>query len=152
LFPGDDLERSPQRIEARTICEQPVRLAQAGAEAGGCALLLAAAVGLYWWLPGRTLRRRGLTPFEPGDDPELIRAIDDLSAAQGLTTPPTVVCNVLNRSAGGVAFGHVGRRYLGLYGGTVLRLRRDPELFRTVVLHELAHLRNADLDKASLAV
>ena len=49
-------------------------------------------------------------------------------------------------------FGHAGRSYLALNGGLVTRFYKDRELFRIIVLHELAHIRNADVSKTYFAV
>jgi Zn-dependent protease with chaperone function len=151
-IPGTDILREEARRELRAGCERPGRLVQAAWEIGGCLVLIALALGLYWWLPGRIMRRSGFRPLTRSDDAELVDFVAQLSSEVGLRQPPTLVCNPLNRSGGGVAFGHWGRRFLGLYGGTLLRFRRQPEQFRAVVLHELAHLRNADVDKAVFAV
>ena len=53
---------------------------------------------------------------------------------------------------GAVAFGHLGRKYVKLGAGLVTRFRTDPPAFRAVVLHELAHLRNKDVDKSWFSV
>ena len=151
-IPGNDILLQSQRIELQAACERPIRLAQSAWELGGAALLVGVALGLYWWLPRRTLRRSGFRPLGRTQDPELVACVDELAREIGLNGVPNIVCNPLHRSGGGVAFGRWGKRYLGLYGGTLLRFRRQPEVFRGVVLHELAHLRNADIDKATLAV
>src|SRR5262249_20877662 len=44
-----------------------------------------------------------------------------------------------------------GRRYVRLNAGLTACHTTDPALFRAVVLHELAHLRNRDVDQAYLA-
>lgn len=51
-----------------------------------------------------------------------------------------------------MAFGRVGKRYVSLNAGLVMKFYTDRPTFRAVVLHELAHLRNADLDKTYFSV
>lgn len=52
----------------------------------------------------------------------------------------------------GLAFGHAGRRYIALNRGLIALADRDPAEFRGVVLHELAHVKNRDLDVAYFTV
>ncbi|MDG4839508.1 M56 family metallopeptidase [Micromonospora sp. WMMD967] len=52
----------------------------------------------------------------------------------------------------GLAFGHAGRRYIALNRGLIALADRDPAQFRGVVLHELAHVRNRDIDVAYFTV
>jgi Zn-dependent protease with chaperone function len=150
--PEQTFEASIERQDIASRCQQPMFLRQAGWQLTGCVVLVAVTLGLYWWLPSRTVRRNGFRRLKEGEAADLVARVAELSRQAGLRRPPTLVWNPLNRSTGGVAFGHWGERYLGLYGGTYLRLRRAPELGEAVLLHELAHIRNADLDKAALAV
>ncbi|MEU1374931.1 M48 family metalloprotease [Streptomyces triculaminicus] len=54
--------------------------------------------------------------------------------------------------AGGMAFGHAGRRYVVLERGLVQLFRTDHAAFQAIVLHELAHVRNKDVDVAHMTV
>lgn len=56
------------------------------------------------------------------------------------------VLDILNPAVDGLAFGRAGRRYIMLSRGLADLHDREPALFRAVVLHELAHIRNRDLD------
>jgi Zn-dependent protease with chaperone function len=150
--PDDSFAANVQRNHLANACEAPILLLEAASEVGGVIVLLAVTLGLYWWLPKRSVRRLGLRRLRTADAPGVVEAVQALSLRAGLRQAPELAWNPLNRASGGVAFGHWGRRYLGLYGGTYFRLRRKPQLFEAVALHELAHIRNADLDKAGLAV
>ncbi|WP_030411838.1 M48 family metalloprotease [Streptomyces sp. NRRL S-1448] len=124
--------------------------------------LLAAAGGLYWMLP-RWKGRRGRVvpvaggPFEraaEGSDGgrvdgrgELRAVLDELVEVAGLSgRPPRFVIAPAEVTAGAVVFGRLRRYTVCLHGGLVARRRQDPAGFRAVVLHELAHIRNRDVD------
>ena len=120
---------------------------------GGGALLIALITGLvYWLLPGLKIRRDGLIAVTPEDDPALVAYLAALCEEAGLTERPRFVWNPLNLTPNGVAFGRRGRYYVALSGGLVVQFHTDRPSFRAVMLHELAHLRNADVDKTYLAV
>lgn len=82
----------------------------------------------------------------------MVTALDELCREVGLARPPTFLWNPLDAANGGTAFGRLGRYYVALSGGLVTQFYVDPAVFRSVVLHELAHLRNADVDKTYFAV
>jgi Zn-dependent protease with chaperone function len=54
--------------------------------------------------------------------------------------------------SGATAFGRLGRYYVSLTGGLVATFYTDRPAFRAVVLHELAHLRNADVNMTCFTV
>ncbi|MFD8542882.1 M48 family metalloprotease [Streptomyces sp. NPDC059649] len=130
-----------------------------------CALLVAAG-GLYWMLPrwkGRSARvvpveaervaervdgQAGGRDGEQADGPGELRAVlDELVEVAGLSgRPPRFVIAPAEVTAGAVVFGRLRRYTVCLHGGLVARRRQDPAGFRAVVLHELAHLRNRDVD------
>jgi len=58
----------------------------------------------------------------------------------------------LNPAKTGLAFGRVRRRYIALSGGLMTQFYTDQPAFRAVLLHELAHLRNGDVDKTYLTL
>ncbi|MBZ2410379.1 M48 family metalloprotease [Streptomyces sp. L06] len=51
-----------------------------------------------------------------------------------------------------LAFGRRGRRCVVLSGGLLALRNRRPETFEAVVLHELAHVRNRDIDLSFLTI
>ncbi len=66
---------------------------------------------------------------------------------------PGFVCNPRALSAGAVTFGSVGRYTVCLNVGLLpKRTTKDRSHFDAVVLHELAHVRNRDVDLAYLAI
>ena len=59
---------------------------------------------------------------------------------------PRFVWNPLDPAPTGLAYGHFGRYSVALTGGLVTRQIADPPAFDAVVRHELAHIRNRDVD------
>ncbi len=113
---------------------------------GGIALLAATAVTIFLCLPAVKLRRRRLVAFTAEDSAEVAAEIDRLAARCGLHEPPKIVWNPLDPAPTGLAFGRPGRRYVAVTGGLVVLHATDPPAFRAILLHELAHLRNRDVD------
>ncbi|GAA0664488.1 hypothetical protein GCM10010193_14810 [Kitasatospora atroaurantiaca] len=116
-------------------------------------LLLLAAV-LHRVQPTWRVRRRRLAPLDLNADAALAEELAALVRRAELTDPPTFLTDPLGHRTGGVAFGHRRRRLVCLDAGLLALRGRDPEAFRAVVLHELAHLRNRDVTvtHATLAV
>ncbi|MCO5974299.1 M48 family metalloprotease [Actinoallomurus soli] len=94
---------------------------------------------LYLFLPAWKGRRGRVVPFEA--DAEL----RDLVRIAGLEHAPRFVLDPAASRVGAVVFGRRGRYTVRLSGGLIVRRAAEPELFRAVVLHELAHLRNGDV-------
>lgn len=118
----------------------------------GVAVLLVTAIALFvaapWWR-----RRRGrLVPLTGDDAPEVLAELRAISEEAGLAKPPQFLWNPFDRGVRGLAFGLVGHRYVALSGGLVILFATDRTAFRAVVHHELAHLRNRDVDITYLTV
>jgi hypothetical protein len=86
------------------------------------------------------------------DAPEVSAYLENLCKEVALSRLPTFLWNPLSTSSGGLAFGRWGRYYVALGGGLVTRFYTDRPAFRAILLHELAHLKNADIDKTYFAV
>ncbi|MET9557209.1 M48 family metalloprotease [Streptomyces sp. NPDC006645] len=112
------------------------------------ALLIAAVAVLYWVLPRWKGRRGKVVPLDRQIDPtgEVRRLVDELVAVAGLTRPPRVVVDPAAHTPSAVVFGRWRRYTVCLHGGLLVRRLADPAGFRGVVLHELAHIRNRDVD------
>ncbi|GAC1349913.1 MAG: hypothetical protein NVSMB27_27470 [Ktedonobacteraceae bacterium] len=119
---------------------------------GGVALVLAVAAGIYWSFPLWKLRRGKLVPLSSEDAPEVVDYLSNLCREVGLTAHPRFVWNPLNLTSGALAFGRLRRYYVALSGGLVTQFYTDQPAFRAILLHELAHLRNADVDKTYFTV
>jgi Zn-dependent protease with chaperone function len=119
---------------------------------GGVLLVLAAAGGMYWLTPMWKLWRNKLMPLTAEDAPEMVVYLADLCHKVGLAKPPVFVLNPLSSGTDGLAFGRIGRYYVVLSGGLVTLFTTDQAAFRAILLHELAHLVNADIDKTYFTV
>jgi Zn-dependent protease with chaperone function len=119
----------------------------------GLAVFAVATLLVFLAAPWATLALRRLRRVDrtPGLE-ALARDLRDLVAQAGLARRPPVF--VLSRSCrvSGATFGHHPVRFVRLDLGTVHASIADPALFRAVVLHELAHLRNRDVDITRLTV
>ena len=113
---------------------------------GGTALLLAVAAALLLAYPAWIERRRRLRPLERDDAPKVLDELAALAAEAGLEEEPRWRWGPLDPAPTGLAFGRPGRHAIALTGGLVTRQVTDPPAFRAVVRHELAHLRNRDVD------
>lgn len=139
---------------ARKACIEGWELAQGLTATGGVALVVAVAFALYWLTPALKRRRQRLAPLTADDAPEALACLDQLCEQAGLRAKPDFVWNPLDGRVSGLAFGHVRRKTVALSGGLVALYYSDQAVFRAIVLHELAHLRNGDVDKTyfSLAI
>ncbi|WP_405109732.1 M56 family metallopeptidase [Micromonospora sp. NBC_01405] len=110
-------------------------------------LLVVCAAVLYWVLPMWKGRRGRVVPVEQVDgDGGLTATLAELVAVAGLRRPPRFVIAPAVPTTGAVVFGRLRRYTVCLDGGLVAQRHREPEGFRAVVLHELAHLHNRDVD------
>jgi Zn-dependent protease with chaperone function len=125
---------------------------QLGGLALGLTFLLVATTAIYLLLPTVKTWRDRLVPLTAAASQALFDELQALCRTAGVARPPRFVWNPLNMASSGVAFGLPGRRRVALSGGLTTRFWTDPEVFRAVVLHELAHLRNQDVDKTYLTV
>ena len=116
---------------------------------GVVALLLG---GVIAYVVAVAVLRRRYRPLREGDAPELWAQIKALSGEAGLTSSPGLRWQPVDARALGLAFGPPGRRELAFTGGLVPLSVRDPPAFRAIVLHELAHIRNRDVDLAYYAI
>lgn len=112
-----------------------------------------------WLLPGWRIRRRryeliGRIDPEgrcaPGlrdsGSPDLLEPLVGLQHTTALTVPITYYLDRLNPRSSALAFGRPGLRCVVLSGGLERLTDSDPEAFNAIVLHELAHIRNRDID------
>ncbi|MGW2160121.1 M48 family metalloprotease [Nonomuraea sp. NPDC001699] len=107
-----------------------------------CFATLVLLTGLqYWFGPAWRIRRRRLRPVVGEVHDELRRMAGEVLGGRRVV----FLLDVLNPGVAGLAFGRIGRRYVVISRGTWMLFERDRPLFRAVVLHELAHVRNRDL-------
>lgn len=117
--------------------------------AGGLVLLFAVALLIYALRPAWLRYRRNLVPVPE----EMAEPLAELVAEAGLAKAPTFLLDRAKIRSGGVAFGTHRRKYVALNVGMMALRRVEPESFRTIVLHELAHVRNdVSITYATLAI
>ncbi|WP_406406353.1 M48 family metalloprotease [Streptomyces sp. NBC_01643] len=114
----------------------------------GWPLLLTVSAGLIFYaLPLWKARRSRVVSLESVDaDGELRALLAELAATTGVVPmPKMVVAPGAVSSTGAVVFGRTRRPVVCLHGGLLTIRRSDPERFRAVLLHELAHVANRDI-------
>ncbi|WP_229402248.1 M48 family metalloprotease [Micromonospora okii] len=152
----------PIDVRAGTVNEESVAAVQRclGALHGdmsrqmavGLAVLAAVTAAVYLAAPWCERRLRGLRRLDRLPGTEALRAdLAGLVREAGLRRPPTFVVSRSARISGNT-FGAGPLRYVRLDLGLLHAHRRAPHLFRAVVLHELAHVRNADVHLTRLTI
>ena len=119
---------------------------------GGVMLVLVVAGGIYLLVPMWKLWRNKLVPLTVEDAPEMVTYLANLCHEVGLAKPPVFILNPLSSGTNGLAFGRLGQYYVVLSGGLVTLFTTDRAAFRAILLHELAHLVNADVNKTYFTV
>lgn len=151
-YPGDSVEDYFSRTDMYIECMTPLYRTQDTWVLGSVVLLLVVAGLIYWFFPDWKIWRAELVPLSAEDAPEVVAYVEELCREAGLSDFPTLVWNPLNPASSGLAFGRFGRYYVSLTGGLVSLFYTDRPAFRAVMLHELAHLRNGDVDKTYFTV
>ncbi|GAA3990387.1 hypothetical protein GCM10022247_06390 [Allokutzneria multivorans] len=114
--------------------------------AGWPVAVVVGAVVLFLTLPARLLRTRRARPLEASDPSgEILRMVEAASETAGLRQVPKVVVEPLRARADAVVFGSNRRPIVCLSAGMLVCASTEPERFRAVLLHELAHIRHGDI-------
>ncbi|AZQ70398.1 hypothetical protein EKH77_03475 [Streptomyces luteoverticillatus] len=109
-------------------------------------LLVVVAWALFRGVPAWRTRRGRVVPLAAVDpDGTILRLVEELATVAGLSRVPRVVVDPAAASTGAVVLGSDRRPTVRLHGGLLARRHTDPEGFRAVLLHELAHIRNRDV-------
>ena len=152
LHPGDSAPAQFARSTANAICKRPLDHVQMAWLSAGLVLLAAATFGLYRAYPKRRIKRERLVSLTRQDSPEVVASLTRLVQIAALDRAPDFLWNPLKPTLVGLAFGSGRKSYVQLSGGLVGQFYADRSSFEAVVLHELAHLKNADIDKTYLTV
>lgn len=103
--------------------------------------------GVHYWLhPWWIERRGGLREMTLKNSRQLVEELHELCALAGVRPPRFMLAPYGTKSSEGLAFGRARERAVKLDMRLVASRVHNPEGFRAVVLHELAHLRNRDVD------
>jgi Zn-dependent protease with chaperone function len=141
-----DVDSFTAANDAFSACIREVHLPLAWWMLGGTGLLIAVAAAIMLILPHWIVRRRRLRPLTREEAPAVMDDLAALAREAELPEEPRWLWNPLDPSPTGLAFGRPGSHAVALMGGLVTRQIADPPAFRSVVRHELAHLRNRDVD------
>lgn len=117
----------------------------------GIGVLCVLAAAIYWIQPWWYQRRMRLTPLTSEEAPALVERLEQLRERAGIG-PVTWLAQPFKFQLSAFAFGRFRRRFVAISGGAVVMWNRQPPVFDAVVLHELSHIRNRDIDQAYLAV
>jgi Zn-dependent protease with chaperone function len=146
-------EGDPTAAVAFNDCLDAVgRLRVLAAAAGSAAVALALLVG--WLLyPVLIRHRQGLVRLDERAHPRATAEIRAVLAGTPLPRRPDLLIDPFRAGVGGRAFGRWPRYTVRLSLGTLRAAEAgDPVPLRAVLRHELAHLRNRDVDLTALTV
>jgi Zn-dependent protease with chaperone function len=116
-------------------------------------LLTAATVAVSIGLSAWKGRRGRVVPLETIDlHNDLHARMAGLAVLAGLHRVPRVVVDPAASSTRAMVFGSNRRPFVRMDGGLLVRGYADPESFRTVLLHQFAHIRNSDVTIACATV
>ncbi|MCX4458721.1 M56 family metallopeptidase [Streptomyces sp. NBC_01728] len=117
---------------------------------GSTGLVMLATFGLYWWLASWKGRRGGLVSIpNQSSEHQLLGRLADKAE---IVHEPHFLVAPGALTAGAVVFGRFGQYAVCLHAGLLARRASDPKMFEAVILHELAHIRNHDVDIAYFTV
>ncbi|MFC0438473.1 M56 family metallopeptidase [Kutzneria buriramensis] len=105
-------------------------------------LVLVVAGVLFLLTPRWKVRRRRLKAL---DHDVARRLIEEAALTAGLSDVPRVVVDRTSIAGGAVVFGSSRRPTVCIHSGLLVRATTDPDRFRAVLLHELAHIRHGDV-------
>jgi Zn-dependent protease with chaperone function len=117
----------------------------------GIGVLIAAAGAIFLAQPWWYRRRRQLSELTGGGAAELVSRLEGVRQRAG-TGPVVWLLQPLNTRLSAFAFGRPGRRFVAVSGGAAVAAVKKPAAFDAVILHELAHVKNRDIDQTYLAL
>ncbi|MET8228290.1 M48 family metalloprotease [Streptomyces sp. NPDC005301] len=140
-----------QRAAQWGRCMAPTQRRLLSYQLGGLGLVFGAGLLLYLVHPAWHERRRRLSSLSTADAADLLEELERLRRLAGVNRLRFRL-EPFNAVPCAFVFGLPRRRRLAISTGLVVRYQTDPAAFRAVVLHELAHLRNRDVEPTYLAL
>ena len=132
-------------------CYSPGERAEAWWGLLGVGVLIVVAGAIFLAQPWWSRRRRHLTELTGPGDADLVRRLEGVRQRAG-TGPVVWLLQPLNARLSAFAFGRPGRRFVAVSGGAAVAAVRKPAAFEAVIVHELAHIKNRDIDQTYLAL
>lgn len=117
----------------------------------GVGVLVAVAGAIFVAQPWWYRRRRHLSELTGDGAAELVSRLEGVRQRAG-TGPVVWLLQPLDARLSAFAFGRPGRRFVAVSGGAAVAAVRKPAAFDAVILHELAHIKNRDIDQTYLAL
>ena len=117
----------------------------------GIGVLIAAAGAIFVAQPWWYRRRMHLSELTGPGAAELITRLEWVRQRAGMGAVVWLL-QPLNAHLSAFAFGRPRRRFVAVSGGAAVAAVRKPAAFDAVVLHELAHIKNRDIDQTYLAL
>jgi Zn-dependent protease with chaperone function len=116
-------------------------------------LLLGFSGIICYFLPLLMIRKEKMVALENQSQlEEVISYLEDLCRQVGLLSLPKFLLKPTSRAIGGRVFGFWKRYYLVLPTGLIILYDKDREAFRSILLHELSHLKNQDVDRTYFSI
>ncbi|HEY0805652.1 MAG TPA: M48 family metalloprotease, partial [Pseudonocardiaceae bacterium] len=117
-------------------------------------LLAALLYAVHPWFESRSGWRRRLPTLSPAEHPDITACLAELAVQLGMSRRerPTVLVDPHTRRADARTFGWQRRSWLRVTAGLLIDFTRRPAVFRGILLHELAHVRNRDNRATNLTV
>jgi Zn-dependent protease with chaperone function len=134
-----------------TVCYSEGQRTEAWWGLLGVAVLVAAASAIFLAQPWWYRRRMHLTELTGASAGPLVSRLEAVRQRAG-TEPVTWLLQPLNARLSAFAYGRPRGRFVAISGGAAVAAVRKPAAFDAVVLHELAHIKNRDIDQTYLAM
>ena len=133
------------------VCSLGARRVEAWWGLLGVGVLIVVASAIFAAQPWWCRWRRQLEDLAGAKDADLVARLEGVRRRAG-TGPVVWLLQPLETRLSAFAFGRPGRRFVAVSGGAAVAAVRKPAAFDAVILHELAHIENRDIDQAYMAL
>lgn len=138
-------------LHQAAVCYSGAERAEAWWGLLGVGVLIVLANAVYWAQPWWYRRRMHLSELAGDGDAALINRLEGVRRRAG-AGPVVWLLQPFNVHLSAFAFGRPRRRFVAISGGAAVGAVRNPAAFDAVILHELAHIKNRDIDQTYLAL
>jgi Zn-dependent protease with chaperone function len=147
---GEEFLPSFEETRAEAVGEMVDLARYLGLPAGLLLLIAGSALWIYRRHPRRIQQQKKVHPLDPQKDGDILEEVRGMSVLAGLPQPPRLEISPGFRGQGGQAFGLPGRYVIRLDGGIRLLKRKAHASFRAILLHEIGHIANQDVNRTYL--